>query len=55
MHARLGEVNYVSALAEGSSDTKKLTCLASSLTSFCRSVELCDNYLRGFYGLKLVS
>jgi hypothetical protein len=21
---------------------------------FCRSVELCDDYLRGYYGLKLV-
>lgn len=22
---------------------------------FCRSIELCDDYLRGYYGLKLVS
>ena len=22
---------------------------------FCRSVELCENYLRGYYGLKLVT
>lgn len=21
---------------------------------FCRSIELCDDYLRGYYGLKLV-
>lgn len=28
--------------------------LADSLQSFCRSIELCDDYLRGFYGLKLV-
>lgn len=28
--------------------------LAESLKRFCRSVELCDDYLRGFYGLKLV-
>jgi hypothetical protein len=24
------------------------------LKRFCRSIELCDNYLRGYYGLKLV-
>lgn len=28
--------------------------LAESLRRFCRSVELCDDYLRGYYGLKLV-
>ena len=25
------------------------------MKTFCRSVELCDNYLRGFYGLKLTT
>jgi ER membrane protein complex subunit 2 len=29
--------------------------LAESLKRFCRSIELCDDYLRGYYGLKLVS
>jgi hypothetical protein len=29
--------------------------LAESLRRFCRSIELCDDYLRGYYGLKLVS
>ena len=29
--------------------------LAESLKRFCRSVELCDDYLRGYYGLKKVS
>lgn len=28
--------------------------LAESLRRFCRSIELCDDYLRGYYGLKLV-
>lgn len=28
--------------------------LSESLRRFCRSIELCDNYLRGYYGLKLV-
>lgn len=29
--------------------------LNEALKRFCRSVELCDDYLRGYYGLKLVS
>jgi hypothetical protein len=33
----------------------KLKLLADAQRSFCRSVELCDDYLRGYYGLKLVS
>ena len=28
--------------------------LAEALKRFCRSVELCDDYLRGYYGLKTV-
>ena len=28
--------------------------LADSFRRFCRSIELCDDYLRGYYGLKLV-
>lgn len=29
--------------------------LTEAMKRFCRSIELCDNYLRGYYGLKLVS
>ena len=29
--------------------------LSEALKRFCRSIELCDDYLRGYYGLKLVS
>lgn len=29
--------------------------LGEALKRFCRSVELCDDYLRGYYGLKTVS
>lgn len=29
--------------------------LAESLKRFCRSVELCDNYERGYSGLKMVT
>jgi hypothetical protein len=53
VHAKLGEVLYLSAdRLEGEAQRK---ALAESMKRFCRSLELCDNYLRGFYGLKLVS
>lgn len=27
---------------------------AEAVKRFCRSIELCEDYLRGYYGLKLV-
>ena len=50
IHARLGEILYMVALID--SDEVKL--LQDSIARFCRSIELCDDYLRGYYGLKLV-
>ena len=52
MHARLGELLYASA----SSEPEEAQCelVERALRSFCRSVELCDDYLRGLYGLILV-
>ncbi|PGH18753.1 hypothetical protein AJ79_00166 [Helicocarpus griseus UAMH5409] len=51
LHARLGEIEYISS---GSSDNQESTLLlANSVRRFCRSIELCDDYLRGYYGLKL--
>lgn len=53
MHAKLGEVIYISAeRTESSADSLK--ALSESMRRFCRSIELCDDYLRGYYGLKLV-
>ncbi|KAL3418173.1 tetratricopeptide repeat domain-containing protein [Phlyctema vagabunda] len=52
MHARLGEVLYIAATANDASVDKYL---AESLRRFCRSLELCDDYLRGYYGLKLTT
>jgi len=52
IHARLGEVLYMAATASESGSDKYL---AESLRRFCRSIELCDDYLRGYYGLKLTS
>lgn len=51
MHARLGEVLYITASANEAGADKDL---AESMRRFCRSIELCDDYLRGYYGLKLV-
>lgn len=54
MHARLGEATYVLAQnTEDVGDRSKL--LSNAMRHFCRSIELCDDYLRGYYGLKLVS
>ncbi|KAL8707897.1 MAG: hypothetical protein Q9220_007117 [cf. Caloplaca sp. 1 TL-2023] len=50
IHARLGEVLYISS----TSSQDQLGSLVESLRRFCRSIELCDGYLRGYYGLKLV-
>ncbi|KAI5272557.1 hypothetical protein E4T47_04142 [Aureobasidium subglaciale] len=54
IHARLGEMLFISASAAEDSGSK-LKLLADAQRSFCRSVELCDDYLRGYYGLKLTS
>ncbi|KAI0977349.1 tetratricopeptide [Xylaria arbuscula] len=48
VHARLGEMLLMAAKTSDAS--KRLT---EALKRFCRSVELSDNYLRGYYGLKL--
>ncbi|CAN8096071.1 unnamed protein product [Discula destructiva] len=55
VQARLGEVQYMAATAAGADDNSIRKYLAESLKRFCRSVELCDDYLRGYYGLKLVT
>ncbi|KAI0472004.1 tetratricopeptide [Xylariaceae sp. FL0804] len=50
VHARLGEL--LLAAAKTSESSKEL---AEALKRFCRSIELCDDYLRGYYGLKLTA
>lgn len=45
----------MAATAAGVDDNSSRRYLAESLKRFCRSIELCDDYLRGYYGLKLVS
>lgn len=56
MHARLGEIIYISTTATASNNSGELARgLAESMRRFCRSIELCNNYLRGYYGLKLTT
>lgn len=55
MHARLGEVLYMAATTATSTDSPVAKHLAESVKRFCRSIELCDDYLRGYYGLKLTT
>ncbi|KAL2866798.1 uncharacterized protein BJX67DRAFT_381722 [Aspergillus lucknowensis] len=53
VHARLGEISYIFARSlEGEAMSRSLSL---SIRHFCRSVELCDDYLRGFYGLALAT
>jgi hypothetical protein len=56
MHARLGEIQFVVATnANGAISEASVEKLTESVRRFCRSIELCDGYLRGYYGLKTVS
>lgn len=56
MHAHLGEVQLMAAsTGSGGSDAATQRYAAEALKRFCRSIELCDDYLRGFYGLKLAT
>ncbi|OTA61121.1 tetratricopeptide [Hypoxylon sp. EC38] len=50
IHARLGEVLFIAAKS-----TDNAGQLAEALKRFSRSIELCDGYLRGYYGLKLTT
>ncbi|KAG7007153.1 inositol-1,4,5-trisphosphate 5-phosphatase 1 [Physcia stellaris] len=50
VHARLGEILYMGA---SNNESSAVRVLAESMRRFCRSIELCDGYLRGYYGLKL--
>ncbi|KAI1864827.1 uncharacterized protein JN550_008647 [Neoarthrinium moseri] len=53
IHARLGELLLMAAKGSPSPDASRQ--LSEALKRFSRSVELCDDYLRGYYGLKLIT
>lgn len=42
-------------MAANSSSDSQQSYLAESVKRFCRSIELCEDYLRGYYGLKKVT
>jgi ER membrane protein complex subunit 2 len=49
----MGEIEYSAARgSESTQATQKL--LTDAVRRFSRSIELCDDYLRGYYGLKMV-
>ncbi|OTB05813.1 hypothetical protein M426DRAFT_10260 [Hypoxylon sp. CI-4A] len=50
VHARLGEILFVAGKASNNAGQ-----LSEALRRFSRSIELCDGYLRGYYGLKLTT
>ena len=52
VHALLGELLCISASSSETEPSRQL--LGRSVRLFCRSIELCEDYLRGFYGLFLV-
>ena len=54
VHARMAEINYLK-ITSASNNDDLLPGLSKSMRRYCRSIELCDNYLRGYYGLKLVT
>ncbi|GLA15378.1 hypothetical protein AnigIFM62618_001902 [Aspergillus niger] len=53
IHAFLGEILYSGACASETGDCSQL--LEVSIHHFSRSIELCTDYLRGFYGLVLAT
>ncbi|KAG8413230.1 hypothetical protein J3458_012817 [Metarhizium acridum] len=53
IHARLGEISFMAATTASEGGSQKH--YAEAVKRFCRSIELCDDYLRGYYGLKLVT
>ncbi|KAH7318746.1 hypothetical protein B0I35DRAFT_250966 [Stachybotrys elegans] len=53
MHAKLGEVLLMAA--NQGADAVPQKHLAEAVKRFSRSIELCDDYLRGYYGLKMAT
>lgn len=55
LHARLGELNYVASQVSSDGMTATHKSLTEAVRRFSRSVELCQHYLRGYYGLLLTT
>jgi len=55
MHARLAEIVYLFSSSASPNSSDMVKGMAEAMRRYCRSIELCNNYLRGYYGLKLTS
>jgi len=53
LHARMGEFEYIAGSSGSEGPERSVTLLSDAVRRFSRSIELCDGYLRGYYGLKL--
>ena len=54
LHARLGEIEFIAASSGSEGAEASYVLLTEAIRRFSRSIELCDDYLRGYYGLKIV-
>ncbi|KAL9619616.1 MAG: hypothetical protein Q9160_005803 [Pyrenula sp. 1 TL-2023] len=55
LHARLGELQLIAAASSQEGNEVIQKHFSNSIQRFCRSIELCDDYLRGYYGLILAT
>ncbi|MCJ1368555.1 hypothetical protein MMC16_007699 [Acarospora aff. strigata] len=56
VHTRLGEILFLSAsVATSANAGTPEVVLVDAMRRFCRSIELCDSHLRGYYGLQLTT
>jgi ER membrane protein complex subunit 2 len=53
LHARIGELEFMNSNTMPDGSESAIKSLVSAVQRFSRSIELCDDYLRGYYGLKL--
>ena len=51
IHAQLGEFELLTASSDSEPIESRRRLLSNAIRRFARSVELCDDYLRGYYGL----
>lgn len=55
LHARLGELNYLASQSGQEAVAANEKYLTEAIRRFSRSIELCQDFLRGYYGLKLAT
>jgi ER membrane protein complex subunit 2 len=55
IHAKIAEIIYSSSVSSIQNPVELARAIAESMRRYLRSIELCENYVRGYYGLKLVS